>query len=226
MKIGVLGSGAVGQTISAKLVETGHDVMLGTRDVSQLMARQELAMGQTQTFAEWHKQHSTIKVGTFAEAAAFGELLFNCTNGAGSLEALHLAGEPALNGKILIDISNPLDFSRGMPPSLFVSNTDSLGEQIQRAFPNLKVVKSLNTMNTALMVNPRQLANGDHSVFVSGNDAAAKAQVTALLKDWGWQDVIDLGDISTARAAEMFLPIWLRLWGVVQSPMFNFKIVR
>jgi len=226
MKIGVLGSGVVGQTISAKLAESGHDVMLGTRDVSQLMARQELAMGQTQPFAEWHKQHSTIKVGTFAEAAAFGELLFNCTNGAGSLEALTLAGEAALNGKILIDISNPLDFSRGMPPSLFVSNTDSLGEQIQRAFPNLKVVKSLNTMNTALMVNPRQLANGDHSVFVSGNDAAAKAQVTALLKDWGWQDVIDLGDISTARAAEMFLPIWLRLWGVVQSPMFNFKIVR
>lgn len=227
MKIGVLGSGVVGQTISAKLVELGHDVMLGTRDVSQLMARREPVMGQNQPFAEWHKRHPNVKVGTFADAASFGDLLFNCTNGAGSLEALNMAGALALNGKILIDISNPLDFSQGMPPSLLVSNTDSLGEQIQRAFPDLKVVKTLNTTNAYIMVDPRQLADGDHSVFVSGNDPAAKAQVTGILKDWfGWRDVIDLGDITTARGAEMLLPIWVRLWGVVQTPLFNFKIVR
>jgi hypothetical protein len=138
-----------------------------------------------------------------------------------------LAGEANLNGKVLIDIANPLDFSQGMPPTLTVCNTDSLGEQIQRAYPNVKVVKTLNTVNAFLMVNPGQLANADHTMFVCGNDAAAKAQVTEWLKGWfGWKDVIDLGDITNARGTEMLLPIWVRLWGALQSPMFNFKIVK
>ncbi len=152
--------------------------------------------------------------------------MFNATNGMGSLEALKLAGESNLNGKILVDISNPLDFSKGMPPSLSVCNTDSLGEQIQRAFPAVKVVKTLNTVTASLMVNPRQLADGDHHVFVSGNDAGAKAQVTDLLKTWfGWKHVIDLGDITTARGTEMYLPLWLRLWGALGTGMLNIKVV-
>jgi predicted dinucleotide-binding enzyme len=127
---------------------------------------------------------------------------------------------------VLIDIANPLDFSKGMPPTLSVCNTDSLGEQIQRAFPQVKVVKTLNTMNANLMVNPA-LLSGDHDVFVSGNDPAAKAQVTNFLKQqFGWKSVIDLGDITTARGVEMTLPIWLNLFGVLQTPLFNFKIVR
>lgn len=213
MKVGILGSGMVGQTFGAKLVALGHEVMVGTRNPEKLN--------------EWLGTVPQAKVGSFAETAAFGEIIFNCTSGAGSLEALELAGAQNLNGKILIDIANPLDFAQGMPPSLFTPSTDSLGERIQRAFPEVKVVKTLNTMNCYLMVDPGQLANGDHEIFVSGNDAEAKAQVTEILKTWfGWKQIIDLGDISTARGTEMLLPIWLRLWGALGTPMFNFKIVR
>jgi hypothetical protein len=165
--------------------------------------------------------------GTFADTASFGEIVFNCTHGVASLEALKLAGAANLKNKILIDIANALDFSKGMPPSLAVCNTDSLGEQIQRAFPNVKVVKTLNTMNCSLMVTPELVANGDHDIFISGNDADAKAKVVKILRDWfGWKSVIDLGDISTARATEMLLPIWILLMGKYQSPNFNFKIMR
>jgi hypothetical protein len=165
--------------------------------------------------------------GTFADAASFGEIVFNCTHGGASLEALNLAGVNNLKNKILIDIANALDFSKGMPPSLVVCNTDSLGEQIQRAFPDTKVIKTLNTMNCNLMVNPGLVANGDHDIFISGNDVEAKATVTKILRDWfGWKSIVDLGDITNARATEMLLPIWVRLYGKFQSPNFNFKIVR
>ena len=214
MQVGVLGSGTVGQTIAGKVAELGHAVTVGTRNPAQLQ--------------DWlGKTGGNARVGSFAEAAAAGELLFNATNGGGALEALALAGEAHLSGKVLIDISNPLDFSHGMPPTLFVSNTDSLGEQIQRAYPQTKVVKALNTMTASLMVNPRQLAEGDHHVFVSGNDAGAKAQVTEVLTIWfGWRHVLDLGDISTARGTEMYLPLWLRLWGAVGSPVINIKVMK
>jgi hypothetical protein len=178
-------------------------------------------------FSVWHKQNPKVQLGSFAEAAAFGEIIVNATAGGASLDALKAASAANLNGKILMDIANPLDFSKGMPPALSVSNTDSLGEQIQRVFPGVKVVKTLNTMNALVMVNPRQVAAGDHHVFVSGNDADAKAQVIHLLRNgFGWKQVIDLGDITTARGAEMLLPIWVRLFGVLQTPMFNFKVVR
>ena len=162
----------------------------------------------------------------FADAAAHGELVVNATAGATSVDALRLAGEANLDGKILVDIANALDFSRGMPPSLLVANTDSLGERIQRAFPDVKVVKALNTMTAPIMVNPGQLAGGGHAVFVCGDDPEAKALVTGILREFGWRDVLDLGDLTAARATEMVLPIWLRLMGALQTPMFNFKVVR
>jgi predicted dinucleotide-binding enzyme len=227
MRIGVLGTGIVGQTISAKLATLGHEVMLGTRDVAALRARTEPAMGQTEPFGAWHQQHPQIQVGTFAQAAAHGETVFNCTSGTVSLEALRQAGEAALNGKILVHVANPLDFSGGFPPTLSVVNTDSLGEQIQRAFPQVRVVKTLNTVTAAVMVAPQQVAGGDHHLFIGGNDAAAKAQVVEWLETWfGWRQVVDLGDISTARAAEMYLPLWLRLMGALQTPLFNVRLVR
>jgi predicted dinucleotide-binding enzyme len=215
MKIGVLGTGMVGEAIGTKLIQLGHEVKMGSRTANSEKA------------AAWVKQSGAKAAqGTFAEAAAFGEVLFNCTSGGASLEALKLAGAENMKGKVLIDIANPLDFSRGMPPSLLVCNTDSLGEQIQRTFPELRVVKSLNTMNCNLMVNPGLLKE-EHVVFVSGNDAGAKATVTMILKDWfGWQSVIDLGDITTARGVEMVLPLWVSLMGTLQTPMFNFKIVK
>lgn len=212
MKAGVLGSGMVGRAISARLADVGHDVMIGTRDSNKL--------------GEWHSAHTNVKIGSFAETAAHGEMIFNATNGAASVKALKMAGESNLNGKVLVDISNPLDFSKGMPPSLLVSNTDSLGEQIQRTFPNVKVVKTLNTMNANIMVYPQQMANGDHHVFVSGNDAQAKTQVADMLKSFGWINILDLGDISTARGPEMYLPIWLRMWGALGTGMFNIRIMK
>lgn len=226
MNIAVFGTGMVGRAIAARLVELDHDVMIGTRSVADTMARTASDMMGNPPFSTWYEQNTQVKLGTFAEAAAQGELIFNCTSGDGALAALNAAGEANLNGKVLVDISNPLDFSQGMPPSLSIVNTDSLGETLQRAYPQLQVVKALNTMNAYLMVNPGLLANGDHTVFVSGNDAAAKATVTELLQSFGWEDIIDLGDISTARGTEMLLPIWLRLFGALQKPMFNFKVVR
>jgi hypothetical protein len=227
MKIGVLGTSMVGQTISGKLAELDHDVMVGTRDVASTLARTDPHPYGLPPFSVWHQQHSGIKLGSFAEAAAHGEIVINATNGTASVAALQLAGEANLNDKILVDIANPLDFSQGMPPSLTFCNTDSLGEQIQRAFPRVKVVKTLNTVTASLMVDPNQLADGDHTIFVSGNDDAAKEQVTAVLRAWfGWKEVIDLGDISTARGTEMYLPIWLRLWGALGTGMFNVKVVK
>ena len=216
MNIGILGTGVVGTTIGTKLIQLGHTVKMGSRTASNEKA------------AAWTQHQGThASHGTFADAAASGEIIFNCTHGENSIEALKLAGVQHLKNKILIDVANALDFSKGMPPSLVVCNTDSLGEQIQRAFPEVKVVKTLNTMNCALMVNPQSVAGGNHDIFISGNDAGAKATVGTILKEWfGWNSVIDLGDISTARATEMLLPIWIQLMGKFQSPQFNFKIVR
>lgn len=227
MKIGVLGTGSVGQAISGKLAELGHEVVVGTRDVAATLSNTVPNPFGLPAYSIWVKQFPSIKTATFKDATRHSEIVINATNGAASLSALQHAGADNLNGKILIDIANPLDFSKGMPPTLTICNTDSLGEQIQRAYPDVKVVKTLNTVTAGLMVNPSQIANGDHDLFISGNDADAKAQVTAWLKDWfGWRHIVDLGDISTARGTEMYLPIWLRLWGALGTGMFNVKIVK
>ena len=215
MKIGVLGTGVVGTTIGAKLVHLGHEVMMGSRTKNNGKA------------AAWAKATGPkASHGTFADAAQFGETLFNCTSGIASVDALKLAGAANLKGKVLLDIANPLDFSKGMPPILSLCNTDSLGEQIQRTFPDVKVVKTLNTMSCNIMVNPSQLP-GEHDVFVSGNDRVAKAKVTEILKGWfGWKSVIDLGDITAARGTEQILALWVRLMGTLGTANFNVKIVR
>lgn len=226
MRITVLGTGMVGRAVAARLAELGHEVAVGTRDVAETMGRTEPDGMGNPPFPTWAQAHPQVSVATFADAVSASEMVVNATAGAASIPALTAAGEQNMSGKVLIDISNPLDFSQGMPPSLFVVNTDSLGEQIQRAFPRTKVVKALNMVNAYLMVGPKQLAGGDHSTFVSGNDADAKAQVTELLRSFGHTDIIDLGDITTARGTEMMLAVWLRLWGALNTPMFAFKIVR
>ena len=226
MRFGILGTGVVGKTIAVRLDGLGHDVIVGTRNPEETLSRTDPDQYGNPPFGAWQEEHPEVRLGTFAEAAAHGEMVVNATVGAVSLEALEQAGKDNLNGKILIDIANPLDFSKGMPPTLLVSNTDSLGEQIQRRFPEAKVVKTLHTMNAYLMVDPAQLAATDHTVFVSGDDAEAKARVSELLRSFGWSDIMDLGDITTARGTEMVLPIWVRLFGVLQKPIYNFKIVR
>jgi len=225
MKIAVLGTGIVGQTITLKLKSLGHDVMIGTRDVTKTLVRTDKDGYGNPPFSEWYKQRSGIQLGNYKEAAIHAELLFNCTAGTGAVAALWQAGEANLKGKVLMDIANPLDFSNGHPPSLNPVNTDSLGETIQRTFPEMKVVKTLNTMNCYLMVNP-SLVPGDHNVFISGNDADAKAKAIEILKSFDWKEnnIIDLGDITTARGTEQLLPIWIRLWGKLQTAMFNFHI--
>lgn len=225
MKTAILGTGTVGRTIAARLIELGHSVTIGTRDAEATLARTETdAMGNA-PFRAWAAENPAVTLAGFADATVGAELIVNATNGGASLEVLAQAGVENLDGKVILDISNPLDFSHGMPPTLFVKDTDSLGEQIQRAFPSARVVKSLNTLNADLMVRPGSLPESS-TVFVSGNDADAKRTVTELLKEFGHQDVIDLGDISTARGTEMLLPVWLRLWGALGTPAFNFKIVR
>lgn len=226
MKIAVLGTGTVGRTIAGALAGLGHDVVIGTRDPQATLARAEPDRMGTAPFAQWQAAHTGIGLADFADAAAGAELIVNATQGGGSLAALAAAGTGNLAGKVIMDVSNPLDFSQGMPPSLNPVNTDSLAEQIQRAFPHARVVKTLNTMTASVMVNPASVAGGDHSVFVSGDDADAKAAVTELLKGFGHRDVIDLGDITSARGPEMLLPIWLRLWGALGTGEFNFKVAR
>ena len=226
MKIAVLGTGIVGQTLAGRFSELGHDVVIGTRDPQGTLARTEAdAMGNP-PFAVWHVGHSGVRLQSFADAAAGAELVVNATSGASSLAVLALAGEQNLDGKLLIDVANPLDVSAGFPPTLFVKDTDSLGEQIQRAFPRAKVVKTLNTMTAAVMVDPRGLVNAEHSIFLCGDDAVAKATVSELLRSFGWEDVIDLGGLSSARGAEMLLPIWLMLMNTLGTAAFNFRIVR
>jgi len=201
MRIGILGAGPVGQTLATKLRELGHDVAIGTR---------------------------TPRDGAvaYSDAARDAELLINATGGTASLEVLACAGAANLAGKVLIDISNPLDFSKGMPPSMLTPSTDSLGEQIQRAFPKTLVVKSLNTVTAKVMVEPAALASANHDIFMAGNDAAAKGRVKELLQSFGWRHIVDVGDITGARGLEMYLPLWVRLYGTFQTATFNVKIIR
>jgi 8-hydroxy-5-deazaflavin:NADPH oxidoreductase len=226
MKIAVLGTGTVGRALAGAFSGRGHGMVMGTRDPAGTAGRTERDMMGGPPFRDWHAAHPDIPLETFAHAAEAGEMVVNATSGAGTLEALGSAGAARLAGKVLMDVSNPLDFSQGMPPVLNPVNTDSLAERIQRAFPGARVVKTLNTMNAGLMVDPGRLAGGDHSVFVSGDDAGAKEVVAGLLGELGHRDVIDLGDITTARGAEMLLPLWLRLYAALGTPDFNVKVVR
>ncbi len=215
-KIAVLGTGMVGNVIGTKLIQLGYEVKMGSRTASN-----EKALA-------WVKANGkNASAGTFADAAAFGEIIFNCTKGDVALQALEQAGAENLGGKVLIDVSNPLDFSKGMPPSLIPSlaNTNSLGEEIQKLLPETKVVKTLNIVNCEVMVDAGK-SGGDPTMFLSGNDSEAKAEVKTILEKFGWKDIIDLGDITTARGTEMLLPIWLRTWAATGNGHFAFKIVR
>jgi predicted dinucleotide-binding enzyme len=229
MKIAIIGTGIVGRTLASRLIDVGHDVMMGTRNVSEKLASKDKDNYGNPPFSEWIGEKNSIKLGSFAEAAAFGEIVFNATNGSNSVTALILAGTKNLAGKVLVDIANPLDFSRGMPPSLLpgLNNTNSLGEEIQKTFPETMVVKTLNTMWCGLMVDPKLIGGGDHVNFISGNNSEAKKKVRNLLKQFGWSDgnIFDIGDITGARATESLLPIWLKVMAVKESGAFNFKIV-
>jgi predicted dinucleotide-binding enzyme len=226
MRIAVLGTGTVGRTLAAAFSSLGHDVVLGTRDPDATRGQTAPDARGNPGFGNWQAEHGDVSLDTFAGAAAAGDLVVNATNGAASLSALGAAGAAGLAGKVVMDVANPLDFSQGMPPVLDPVNADSLGERIQRAFPEARVVKTLNTMNAGLMADPRRLAGGEHTAFVAGDDAEAKTTVRQLLESLGHRDIIDLGDITAARGAEMLLPLWLRLFAALGTPDFNIKVVR
>jgi predicted dinucleotide-binding enzyme len=224
MRVAVLGTGSVARALAGRLDGLGHPVTVGTRVPDETLARTEPGSAGP-PFRTWYDDHAGVAVATFADAARDAELVVLATSGEVALTVLAGVGAEHLAGKVLLDISNPLDFSAGFPPTLFVEDTDSLGETIQRTYPDARVVKSLNTLTAALMVDPQQLGRSS-TVFVSGDDDEAKATVTALLESFGHDDVVDLGDLSTARGAEMYLPLWLRLMGALGTATFNIQVVR
>ncbi len=218
MKIAILGTGLVGSLIGSRLIEKGHQVMMGGR-----AANNESGL----TFVK-NNPPRTASYGTFDAASRYADIIFNATNGRFALEALHLA-DTDFADKILIDVANPLDFTAN-PPTLIpeFANTSSLGESIQSRYPKARVVKTLNMMGMALAVNPTQLNQGDHSLFLAGNDQAAKIQVKAILIEFGWKpdNVIDLGDIKAARGMESYLMLLPRIGMAVGVPVFNIKVIK
>lgn len=220
MNIGVLGTGVVGETIATALTEKGHNVRMGSRSASNEKA------------AAWvKKSNNHATQGDFNDAAAFGEIVFLCLNGAHALDAVRSVDADSMDGKIVIDVTNPLDFSKGMPPRLLqgLNNSNSLGEEIQRALPGARVVKTFNTLTCSVMVNPKLVNNGDHSLFICGNDADAKNKVKHFLVDtFGWKpdSLFDLGGIEASRGTEAYVPFWVMMMQATGSPMFNIKVVK
>ncbi len=217
MKIAVLGTGNVGETIGNKLIELGHQVKMGSRSATN-----------EKGLAWVSKNGANASLGTFNDAAAYSQFIFNCTKGMETLQILNSIEKNNLHSKILIDLTNPLDFSKGMPPTLSVCNTSSIGEEIQNQFPDTYVVKTLNTMWCGLMVNPLMIGNGDHINFICGNNSEAKEKVKSLLMSFGWnpENILDLGDVTGSRGTEMYLPLWLRVYASTKNGAFNLKFVR
>lgn len=215
-KIAVFGTGVVGNTIGSKLIQLGYEVKMGSRTADNDKAK------------EWvNFNGAKASQGTFANAAKFGKLIFNCTKGENALEVMQMAGAENLVGKVLIDISNPLDFSKGMPPTLIpaLTNTNSLGEEVQKLLPQTHVVKTLNIVNCEVMIDAEK-CGGDATMFVAGNNSEAKREVEKILQQFGWKDIIDLGDIKHSRSTEMMLPVWLSVYMATHNGYFGFKVVK
>jgi 8-hydroxy-5-deazaflavin:NADPH oxidoreductase len=211
-KIGILGSGDVGKALGRGLAAHGYDVLLGSREPAKL--------------AEWKREtKGTVATGTFAQAADHGPIVILATSGAGTESAIDLTGAGHFSGKTVIDATNPLDFSRGMPPTLFVGTTDSLGERVQRKLPDAKVVKCFNTVSNTRMIDPK-FKQGAPRMLICGNDASAKRQVEALLKAVGWPGAIDVGGIDGARWLEALVPLWVRVGGTLNAFDHAFQVVQ
>ncbi|WP_066042333.1 NADPH-dependent F420 reductase [Herbiconiux solani] len=219
MKIAVLGTGMVGRALAGRLADLGHEVAVGTRDVADTLSSEE--------YASWQEGHPTVVLRPFREVGEFGDVVLNAVAGIHALAALEAVGAAALSGKVLLDLAIPLDLSAGLPPTLTTANTDSLGEQIQAAFPDALVVKSLHTVYYEVMIDPARVP-GEHSIFVAGNDEAAKTMVSGILEQFGWPagSIIDLGDITAARATEMYSRLFFALYGRLGSFDFNINVVR
>jgi 8-hydroxy-5-deazaflavin:NADPH oxidoreductase len=230
MKVAILGTGSVGQTFAEKFISLGYQVMMGTRNVENTLARKATDNYGSLPFAEWHSKNQTVQLGTFSDTVKFGDIVLNALQGAVTLSTIEACDAADFDNKIIIDIANPLDFSRGFPPALIegLNNTNSLGEEVQKILPNAKVVKTLNTMYSGIMINPAMIGNGNHTNYICGNDADAKAKVIEILKSFGWnaENILDLGDITNARGTESTLLIWTRIYGATKTGAFNLSIVK
>lgn len=216
MKYAVLGTGMVGHTLATKLASLGHEVRMGARTAdNEKAAKWAGAKGA-------HAAH-----GSFADVAVWADRVIFAVNGANIVEVAEIVGNAAVSDKTVIDVTNPLDMSKGMPPTLIpqLSNTTSAGETLQKKLPDARVVKTLNTMNHEIMVDPARVP-GEHDVFLCGDDEAAKKSVVSMLSEFGWTNPIDLGPLAAARGMEGLMPFWLRMWGVVGNADFNYRIVR
>lgn len=227
MKIAVIGTGMVGRILAARLSDLGHEVVIGTHNVADTMARTDTDAMGTPPYAIWQQEHPQVRLVTLREAGAHAEVVLNAANGRNAIAALEGVGADQLAGKVLLDLALPLDLSKGFPPTLTIANTDSLGEQVQRAFPEARVVKSLTTVFCAVMADPSRVP-GEHSIFVAGNDAAAKRTVEGLLTEFGWPQsaIIDLGDITAARGLEMYSRLFFELYNTFGDFDFNIHVVR
>lgn len=227
MNIAVIGTGMVGRSISAKLAQLGHKVVMGTRDIEKTYAHTETDMFGNIPFSQWQQDNSSVELNTFSEAAANAELLFVCTHGSNSKAVLELTGRENLKGKTIIDLSNGLVFGEvGEQPKLDPVNTNSVGEQLQAAFPEANIVKTLNNIQHTVMVNPA-LVQGSHNVFISGESENAKSDVKSILRSFGWQteQIVDLGGITYSRAMEMNVLLWWRMYELLGNGEFNFQIM-
>lgn len=216
MRIAVLGTGVVGQTLGTRLVETGHEVRMGSRRA-----------GNENAVAWAAATGDAASEGSFRDAATWGQVVVNATGGLVSVEALTAAGTDHLAGKAIVDVSNPLDFSHGFPPVVVQPEGRSVAEAIQAAFPEAHVVKALNTMTADVMVHPRSLPS-PHTVFLAGDHPDAKATATTLLEGFGWtaSEIVDVGELHAARGLELYLPLWLNLMASLGTPSFNISVVR
>lgn len=227
MKIAVIGTGMVGRGLAGSLSGLGHDVVIGTRSTADTLARIETDGMGTPPYAQWQQENPTIRLVNLPDAGAHGEVIINAANGQHVMAALEGVGVEPLAGKVLLDLALPLDLTAGFPPTLTVSNTDSLGEQIQRAYPDTRVVKSLNSVYYQVMIDPSRVP-GPHSIFVAGNDPDAKRTVEGLLTEFGWptESIIDLGDITGARGVEMYARLFFTLYNAFGTFDFNINVTR
>lgn len=227
MEIAVLGTGQVGRALAGRCAQVGHHVVVGTRDPWQTLARTGTDAMGTPPYVEWQAEHPEVELATNAEAGSHADLVINATNGAASEAALVAAGVGSRGALIVLDVANVIEFGGGPLPGIGASTEGSLAERLQAAFPAARVVKALNTVNSAVMVDPARVP-GEHVVFVAGDDAEAKGVVRGLLTQFGWSPdrTIDLGGLAGARATEMYLPLWLTLMGTLGTTDFNIALAR
>jgi len=212
MKVGILGSGAVGQALGAGFVKHGWDVCIGTRDAAKL--------------DKWRAEvGGTVRVDTFAAAAQHGDVVILALNGAGAISALEMAGVESFGGKLVLDATNPLEVDAEGRVGLFVGRDDSLAEQIQRALPNTQVVKCFNTVPSSQMVDPA-FANGAPAMLIAGDDGHAKTRAAGILKGLGWPGVLDVGDLQGARWLEALVPLWVRAGVALDTWGHAFRVVQ